>query len=91
MRRNIGLTFAAIGGVLKLIFTIALFGGAAVGIWWPLTQIIIDGPVNLLWAIPLGFFATGIAFWLAGLVYNIVIGFPLAIVTTWLLEGKTVD
>jgi len=67
---------------------ILLVGSAAVGIWWPLTLVIIDNPVSALWWVPLGFFLTGLSFAILQFVYDLIIGMPLALLTTWLLKEE---
>jgi len=89
MRDNIGLFLMGIGSLLKTLFMILLIGSAVVGIWWPLTLAIIDKPVGALWYVPLGFFFTGLSFAIAGFVYNLVIGMPLALLTRLLLKRAT--
>lgn len=88
MRRSVGLFLLGIGTVLKVIFMILLVGSAAVGIWWPLTLVIIDNPVSLLWWVPLGFFLTGLSFAIAQFVYDLIIGWPLTLLCTWLLKEE---
>jgi hypothetical protein len=89
MRNNIGLFLIGIGSLLKTLFMILLIGSAAIGIWWPLTLAIIDKPVGALWYVPLGFFFTGLSFAIAGFIYDLVIGMPLALLTRWLLKEAT--
>jgi len=88
MRRRIGLFLVGIGGILKISFMILLVGSAAVGIWWPLTRVIIDNPVSGLWYVPVGFLVTGLSFKIAEFVYDLIIGMPLALLITWLLKLK---
>ena len=85
MRRSIGIFLLGIGGVLKIIFMILLVGSAATGIWWPLTLVIIDNPVSVLWWVPLGFFLTGLSFAIAQFIYDLIIGMPFALLTSWLI------
>jgi len=86
MRRSIGVFLVGIGSILKMIFVILLVAAAATGIWWPLTLVIIDNPVSLLWWGPLGFVLTGLSFAIASFVYDLIIGMPLAMLTSWLLR-----
>lgn len=87
-RRGLGMFLMTSGGILQIIFMVLLVGGAATGIWWPLTLAIIDNPVSVLWFVPLGFLFTGISFGIARFVYDLVIGMPMAMLTTWLLGDE---
>ena len=89
MRNNIGLFLAGIGSLLKTFFMILLIGSAAVGIWWPLTRVIMDNPVSVLWCVPLGFIFTGLSFAIAGFIYDLVIGMPLALLVKLLVKEET--
>ncbi len=88
MRRTVGLFLLNIGSALQIIFMILMIGGAATGIWWPLTLVIIDNPVSALWWVPLGFFLTGLSFAFLGFIYDLIIGMPLGMLTGWLLKRE---
>jgi len=88
MRRSSGVFLVQILTVLETIFFILLFAGAATGIWWPLTLVIIDNPVSLLWWGPLGFLLTGLVFAITRFVYELIIAMPLVLLTSWLLREE---
>lgn len=85
IRRSLGMFLLGISGVLQIIFMILLVGSAATGIWWPLTVVIIDNPVSVLWWVPLGFLLTSLSWAIARFIYGLIIGMPLVMLTSWLL------
>ena len=88
VRHGCGMFLLGAGGIIQVIFMILLVGSAATGIWWPLTLVIIDNPISILWFVPLGMVFTMLSFYIATFVYSLVIGLPLALVTRLLLGDE---
>ena len=88
MRHSLGLFLLSIGALLQILLMILMVGSAATGIWWPLTKVILDNPVSAIWWVPIGMILTSIAFAIIRFIYDLVIGFPFAFLTTWLMKER---
>lgn len=89
IRHRIGYALIGIWAVLDFVIQIAIYVSLATGIWWPLTQVIIDDPVSAIWIIPIGFFITGLSAMILRFIYGLllmVVAIPGGALTMWLLR-----
>lgn len=88
VKYRIGLVVARVAGFLKLAFAISLLGSLLIGVWIPIGGVVVDNPLYIIWAVPVGFLVSALTWWLATFVYDLIVASPLALLIVWLLQER---
>ena len=89
VRHGVGYGMIVLWSILNVLIQVAIYISLATGIWWPLTQAIIDNPVSVFWLVPLGLFITSISAMILRFIYGfalLIVVLPGGALTAWLLR-----